>query len=220
MKTSSVVACISFAKSSDASAPSFSEQGARSEEDPAQDSEKEKEAETGSDQEEPEGLFRRREPYLFSPELVRDQRLRTQMRLTLNDLSRAKQRKNLRQTLVFLGALLEGVILDHCLKRREELCLEDLPPDRWDYRELAERVLDEMTDRQRDLIGLLTISSKLLSPAHMYVKPRFIVTSPMVKDAEAMLHWVLSRLGYEGAMPETPRIGTGQAITSIWRSSR
>jgi len=159
---------------------------------------------------------------LFSPDRVRDGRLRTQAVLALHDLARLGREKNLRFSLVLLGSLLECVLLDYALPRRDKLGLQD-SPDRWNFRTLTEEIFRDRINRKHvDLIGLLFMSPQLLRPAHMLTKPQFIVTKSMVEEAEALLRWVVGELSAE-PLPEGAEVDEEQEqqrISGLWRSTR
>ncbi len=168
--------------------------------------------------------------FLFDPNLVRDHRVRAQIRLDLQDLARAQANDDLRLSLVHLGSLLEGLLLDHALERRKELELAEAP-DVWDFHTLAVRLLGPgLEPGQEPVMGLLHACRRLLRPSCQVVHP-IIATGAMVSDAVAFLRWALIQLGYQhdertqvqGAQVDGhARAGSGglPSLSGIWRATR
>ena len=165
---------------------------------------------------------------LFDPNMVKDHRVRAQIRLDLQDLSRAQQNDDLRLSLVHLGSLLEGLLLDFGLEHRKDLDLTE-GPDLWDFHALAVRVLSTNLDAgQEPVLGLLHACRRLLRPSCQVVHP-IIATSSMVHDAGRFLKWCLAELGYEGeflAPKNAPRAPSGKhkaelpSLSGVWKATK
>lgn len=176
----------------------------------------------------PEAAPPRKDPgeFLFDPNMVKDHRVRAQVRLDLQDLARATQNDDLRLSLVHLGSLLEGIILDYALENRKELELTE-GPDVWDFHALAVRLLGpNLEPGQEPVLGLLHACRRLLRPSCQVVHP-IIATSAMVQDAANFLKWALTQLGYEGHYSTSSKGGRGgkkkgnlPPLSGIWRATR
>ncbi|MCB9880176.1 MAG: hypothetical protein H6832_00445 [Planctomycetes bacterium] len=156
--------------------------------------------------------------FLFDPNVVRDHRVRAQIRLDLRDLSRAEAVDDHRMMLVHLGSLLEGLLLDHGLRNRKELGLGE-GPDIWDYHALAVQVLGSgLSAEQEPVLGILHACRRLLRPSCQIVHP-IVVTPKMVADSKAFLEWSLARLGFvEGADSLEAPSARGSSA-ALWRAT-
>jgi hypothetical protein len=168
------------------------------------------------------------EPF-FDVAAIKDHRVRAQVRLDIQDFARARHHDDLRMSLVHLGSLLEGILLDYGLEHRKELELIE-SPDVWDYHALAVRLLGTKLDPGHEpILGLLHSCRRMLRPACQVVHP-ILTTSAMVQDAMAFLRWVLQQLGYAGAevgpgrmirRPGVPSVPAPvPAAASLWRATR
>lgn len=156
---------------------------------------------------------------LFDPNIVRDHRVRAQIRLDLQDLARAEQNDDLRLSLVHLGSLLEGLLLDHGLRHRKELTLGE-SPDIWDFHALAIQVLGAgLTAEQEPVLGILHACRRLLRPSCQIMHP-IIVTAKMVVDAKAFLEWALARLGFVQGTGSGEAPGVGASTAALWRATK
>jgi hypothetical protein len=167
------------------------------------------------------------EPF-FDVATIKDHRVRAQVRLDVQDFARARHHEDQRMSLVHLGSLLEGILLDYGLEHRKELELVE-SPDVWDYHALAVRLLGTKLDPSHEpILGLLHSCRRMLRPACQVVHP-ILTTGTMVHDAMAFLRWVLLQLGYSGSEAGPARVrrpGGGSvpapapAAGSLWRATR
>ncbi len=165
------------------------------------------------------------EALLFDVAKLKDYKLRTVIQQELVELQQAKRVQNNRLSILHLGLLFEGILLDHALSRRSELGLVERPTA-WDYVGLAQTLLGaEMVPAQDAMLKKLIHFGKFLRPSSLMLDP-VVVTEAMVMQAEAFLEWVLTELGYreveeifeapDGAsdpMPEAPN------LSGLWRGT-
>ena len=152
--------------------------------------------------------------FLFDANLVRDHRVRAQVRLDLQDLVRAEANEDLRLSLVHLGSLLEGLLLDHGLRNRKELALGE-GPDLWDFHALAIQVFGQaMKPEQEPVLGILHACRRLLRPSCQVVHP-IVTTAKMVHEAKNFLLWALGHLGF--TTDETKPRDLDDSASSLWR---
>lgn len=154
--------------------------------------------------------------FLFDPNLIRDHRVRAQVRLDLQDFVRATDNDDMRLSLVHLGSLLEGLLLDYGLRDRKQHSLGD-GPDLWDFHALAINVLGQsLSAEQEPILGILHACRRLLRPSCQVVHP-IVTTAKMVGDARSFVVWALHQLGFVEATPNAaPDVSTSSAL---WRAS-
>lgn len=164
---------------------------------------------------------------LFECERLRDYKLRAFAAKDLADYATARAEGNVRLSLLHLGALIEVVVLDHFLPRREESGL-DKPPSHWDYRGLALQLLgDRAYSEDGAILGRLLDIGDWLRPSRQLMEP-VVLTPLMVEEAKDLLSRLLSCSGLQrgdteesGAeVPHFEENAPEPARSRLWRPSR
>jgi hypothetical protein len=158
----------------------------------------------------------RRPKVLFNPRMVKNAKIRTLVRLDLQDFCQAKKKQSLRRMLVHLLGCFEGLLLDHVIQDVESYDLDQKDVAEWDLRDLALRVFSGKLDSNQILVlDFLFEARGFLSAAEMFVSSR-VLTKAMVQSAEGLTRWMISDLGYDrvqnadqSAESEAPKLWRG-----------
>lgn len=135
---------------------------------------------------------------LFDVQTMRDPRLRAMVQLDLACLDRALRQEEHRVALLMIAGVLEAVVLDTALPRREELGLP-VSPEAWDLWALLKRLLGpELREIDKPMLSLLSRKQELFRPASQLVAPTVVVPG-LVDHAVGFALRCLCELGFAAA---------------------
>jgi hypothetical protein len=169
----------------------------------------------------------------FDPERIRDYKLRSFAKMDLHDLARAEAEGNTRHALLHLGALIECVVLDSYLPRRQESNLS-APPSHWNFVQLATELLGEMKrPEDTSILARLFDMAHWIRPSRQLLEP-VVLTMRMVQEAKELLHRVLHSANLDRGVPGqasadsasdgSSQDGEGESTSpkasGLWRATR
>jgi hypothetical protein len=138
---------------------------------------------------------------LFDTATMRDPRLRAAATIDLVGLERALRQDDHRVALLLLGSVLEAVVLDAVMPRREELGLP-MSPDGWDPWALLTRLLGtDLREIDKPTLTLLSRAHQLFRPGCQLVAPTVVVPG-LVDRALEFAQRTLRQLGFAAALGE------------------
>lgn len=136
---------------------------------------------------------------LFDPRTLRDPRLRAAAQFDLVGLERALQHDDHRVALLLLGSVLEAVVIDAVMPRRQEFGLSP-SPDGWDPWAVLARLLGpDLRPTDKPTLAMLSRAHQLFRPGHQLVAP-MVVAPGLVDRALEFAQRTLRQLGYAANM--------------------
>ncbi len=126
--------------------------------------------------------------------LVRDYRIRMSMVLDVRAYHRCVEADDYRLALVLLSMIVEGILLDYGMLKKQELGLPESPVD-WPLHQIAAHVLEtSFGDRERAALQILDNARRALQPATQLEHP-VVVNKPMVQEVEVFVRRVADAVG-------------------------